>query len=151
MVAGVARNSPENLTDDPSASADAPALLSHPLPESPPLSPATDLTELAEVHRRWAEIHRAARPPTTGPGWRGAVRARTGVAEAESVAHEQRQDRALIGELIRLAEALAVRCDELAQRVQALEGSLREVTEVLGQDLVALRAKMPTTDAADGR
>ena len=70
----------------------------------------------------------------------GAVRARAGTLAAQSTGQEQRDDRALIGDLIRVAEALAVRCDELAGRIQHLEAALEEAVEVLSEDLVHARA-----------
>jgi hypothetical protein len=51
-----------------------------------------------------------------------------------------RNDRDLIGELIRAVDALAARCDELADRMITLESALAELVEVFGADLTRLRA-----------
>ena len=56
---------------------------------------------------------------------------------------------ALIGDLIRAAETLAIRCDELAGKVSGLERALRDVVEVMGEDLIAVRAAL-TLDVAPG-
>jgi hypothetical protein len=72
----------------------------------------------------------------------GAVRARTSALTGDSAGRDHRDDRALIGDLIRVAEALAVRCDELAGRVEHLESALEEAVDVLSEDLVHVRARL---------
>jgi len=122
--------------------ADRPGLLSSPLSPGPPLSPARELPDLAALHRQWADVHAPTSAITPPPGWMGAVRARAGTLAAQSTGQEQREDRALIGDLIRVAEALAVRCDELGGRVQHLEAALEEAVAVLSEDLVHVRAAL---------
>ena len=89
----------------------------------------------------------AARSPesSAGPGIRDKAKARIGALTAEIAGTGQRDDRALIGSLIRAVEVLAQRCDELAGRLVDLESTVGEVVDVLGADLVQLRAALSST------
>jgi hypothetical protein len=80
-----------------------------------------------------------------GRGWRdrlGRFVSRIAVEAQRPAQQAQQDDRALIGDLIRAVDALAARCDALADRLETLERSVAEVVEVLGADLVHLRAEM---------
>jgi hypothetical protein len=50
------------------------------------------------------------------------------------------QERALIGRLINLVDALAARCDELATRVDQLDQLIEELVIVTSEDLIRLNA-----------
>jgi hypothetical protein len=131
---------------DPVDDSEAPAVLRRPVGSGLPLPPMRESPAVADVHKTWARVHAAdAQPATNGSGLRGAVRARIGTAAAEVTGPAQRDDRALIGTLIRAVDALAQRCDELAGRVADLEGLVEEVVNVLGEDLVRLRAVLDHT------
>ncbi|HVA07322.1 MAG TPA: hypothetical protein VNG12_11335 [Acidimicrobiales bacterium] len=48
----------------------------------------------------------------------------------------------LIGVLIRTADAIALRCDEISDRLSAQESLMEDVTESFGADLTKLRAEV---------
>jgi hypothetical protein len=122
------RSEPSGRADEP------PALLHHAVDAAPPLGPVRADPAVSSMHQTWA---RMAAGDGSASGWRGKVeRAMPGRSPA---------DRELIGEVIRAADALAARCDQLSERVMALEGALAEVIEVLGADLVRLRAAVDGT------
>jgi hypothetical protein len=108
----------------------APAILHHAVDAAPRLEPIRGGGAVDSLHHTWARVSaRQAGGPSRhverlAPGLSGAVR----------------DDRELIGELVRAVDALAARCDELADRVMTLEGALAEMVEVFGADLTRLRA-----------
>jgi hypothetical protein len=132
-----------------------PRLLERAPREHQALSPMRESTDLAALHRLWAELHGPGAAQgaggTAGRGLRGKVVRQIGSVAAEVSEPAQRVDRALIGALIRTNDALAIRCDELSSRVVELEDLLREVVSVVGDDLVQVRAALqsatpPPTD-----
>lgn len=120
------------------------------------MSSMRESTDLAALHRLWAEVHGAAADDAAGrpsvSGLRGKVVRQIGSVAADVSEPSLRADRALIGALIRTNDALAIRCDELGARVVELEDLLREVVSVVGDDLVQLRASLHSTTPppADG-
>jgi hypothetical protein len=54
-------------------------------------------------------------------------------------------DPKLVGELIRAIDAVAVRCDELADRVSNLEMSIDDLSGALGEEVTRLRAAVDRT------
>ncbi len=139
-MAGVALDPRHSLSEPSSAGPDHPVLLSRPIVSGEPLSSARELPDLAALHRLWADVHAQGPEEMPAAGWMGAVRARTVGPVTGPSRRDQQDDRALIGDLIRVAEALAVRCDELAGRVHHLEVVLQEAVDVLSEDLVQARA-----------
>jgi hypothetical protein len=111
-----------------------PAMLRHAIDAAPPLDPVRPGTAVTSMHQTWARVDAAGGREDTG------VRRRVARLVPGPSSQALRDDRMLIGELIRAADALAARCDELADRVMALEGALAEVVEVFGADLTRLRA-----------
>jgi hypothetical protein len=133
-----------------------PKLLSEAIGSGETPSPLREATDLAVLHQHWAALHEPARPEGHA-SLKAALTARRWVASAAAAEATQEALRGLIGDLIRAVEALAIRCDELGTRVSGLERALTEVVEVLGEDLVAVRAQLapgpaPTRPAggADG-
>jgi hypothetical protein len=61
---------------------------------------------------------------------------------ATALGPAQRRDRALVGSVIQAVDAVARRCDELADRVVELEAVVSEVVDVLGAELTRLRAML---------
>lgn len=133
-----------------------PRLLERAPREHQAMSPMRESTDLAALHRLWADLHGAAAPEGAGGpaarGLRGKVVRQIGSVAADVSEPAQRADRALIGALIRTNDALAIRCDELSSRVVELEDLLREVVSVVGDDLVQVRAALQsaTSPPTDG-
>ena len=141
---------PRSLMSDGAAGAgdpleDAPTLLSQPLGPGEHLPPVRAADELERLHRAWAGL--ATPPPTSRRELTGRLRA---ALANEPVASAERQDRALIGQLIQAVDTLGARCDELADRVARLETLLEETVTALGADLVAVRAALQRPDQGVG-
>ena len=127
-----------------------PALLGRPVDAAPALPPVRTDAAVTAVHQQWARVHAGSAPgggtpnaADTGPGgWRSRVHRAVTRAALDAQRPVLEADRALIGDLIRAADALALRCDALADRVVLLEHSLAEVVDVLGADLARLRAEV---------
>lgn len=140
LVAGVGRRAHEPATVRP------PSLLSRSAEPPPRLRPIRESEEVQQVHRRWASLHTItdgttsmARPAATS---RVVAKARAWAASAAAALgvvglHD---DGELVGDLIRAVDALASRCDQLADRLAAVEALFPELVASLGQDLVQLRA-----------
>jgi len=158
MVAEVALD-PRSIVSDVSdrahdlRSMDAPKILTHAVRVAPPLSPVREDTDLTGLHEEWARLHGisdSGDPSETGV--RGRIRRKVRDTAAEAAAPGQRENRALIGALIRSTEALAIRCDELAGRLSDLEAVLEEVVSVVSEDLVHIRAALSVPgEAGPGR
>ena len=134
VVSGIAERSHDITVDD------APLSLSRPAEPAPLLPPVRQSADVAAIHAAWSRVHAAERERTAaGTGIRARARARTS-ARASAVGAAQRDDRALIGDLIRATDVLAVRCDELADRVADLESLVEEIVCVVSEDLTHLRA-----------
>ena len=122
---------------------DAPILLSRAIGTAPPFPPVREDEDLLALHQEWARLHEGDdRPAGAASGVRGRIRGRVAATAAEASGPGHRENRALIGALIRATEALAVRCDELAGRVADLEDVLEEVVNVVSEDLVHVRAAL---------
>jgi len=163
-VAGVALD-PRQLMSEVDARShavdDAPLLLSRPVAATSPLPPVRQDPAVAALHEEWRRVHAAGgTPPVARRGIRGAIRARLAAVAADAVGPVQHDDRALIGDAIRAADAIALRADELAQRLADLEALVEEIVHVVSEDLVHIRAQLagaspagdptPGTPAGDG-
>lgn len=125
---------------------DPPAVLRRPAGGAPPPPPVREDPDVVAVHQAWAHVHAAGdQAPAAGTGVRGKVRSRVTTAVTEVAGPAQRDDRALIGHLIRAVDVLAHRCDELGGRVAELEALVEEVVNVVGEDLVRVRALLAST------
>lgn len=141
-----------------------PRLLGRPAAPTP-LPPSLGQSEaIAQLHRRWAQLHGAPAPAPAPapaapspppdaeraeraapaapriPGVRAKVRARV----ATAAAGVQQADRAMTGDLVRAVDALAQRIDEIAARVGELEALVQEVVDTVSEDLVRLRVALGT-------
>lgn len=143
-----------------------PRLLARPAAPAP-LPPSLGQSEaIAQLHRRWAQLHgapvvapaapaapspppdaeRAAPAAPRIPGVRAKVRARV----ATAAAGVQQADRAMTGDLVRAVDALAQRIDEIAGRVGELEALVQEVVDTVSEDLVRLRVALGTAPGGPG-
>lgn len=132
---------PEPMTPRP------PRMFPHPTEAPAALDSVRGSDEVTRLHRAWAHMAAGA-SPTTGGGRvrakaRGIVQRFRGQAEHE-----------LLGDLIRAVDSLAVRCDELTNRLQHQQAITGELAESLGQEVTRLRAaltRLPSGDeATDG-
>lgn len=110
-----------------------PTMLHHAFDAAPHLDPVRTTDTVTSMHQTWARV-------ATGDAERSASRGKVGRLLEGLSAQAVRDDRTMLGELIRATDALAARCDELADRVMALEGALAEMVDVFGADLTRLRA-----------
>ena len=118
-----------------------PGLLGRPVDGSPPPPPIRESAELSAVHEGWVRVHAGDdRSGGAQTGLRAQARQRLASLAADAVGKDQRDDRALIGSLIRAVDALAQRNDELSGRLAQLETLVGEVIDVLGRDLTVVRA-----------
>jgi hypothetical protein len=118
------------MTESRSDPHESPSMLSQPVDAPEPLSAIRSAPDLNSLHELWVAAHEAVAPK---PG-------RQKGSSPDGVEHALVHDRALIGALIRAADALAVRCDELAGRLGRVESLVEEVSNVLGAELTRLRA-----------
>jgi hypothetical protein len=128
-----------------------PEMLSHPLDAGPPLDPIRSDPALAAVHDEWRRVASAgaARPDASGGERRGRTGATTDAVVREIIPLID-DDRAMIGTLIRAVDRLAGRCDELADRLAALEATLEELGNVTGEEVARLRAAVAGRPAGPG-
>jgi len=78
-------------------------------------------------------------PPARDPADTGFERRLRRLAKA-ALGHLQRSDRLMMGELVDAVEAIGNRVDELSDCLATLEALVEEVVQVLGEDLVQVRA-----------
>lgn len=133
--------------------ADEPPLaLSRPAEAAQRLRPVRQSPDVEAIHAAWSRVHAAEAAATVAaPGLRARLRARMAARTPSSVGAAQRDDRALIGDLIRATDLLAGRCDELADRVADLEALVEEIVCVVSEDLTHVRAVLADIDVSPGR
>ena len=115
---------------------DPPSMFSRPSdPPEPPL-PIRNSDHIVILHREWARSHTKPDDTTTLAGRLG-KRARTIVSRLRNGTHDR-----LLGDLIRAVDALAMRSDELSERVANLEVIVNDVARILGSELTRIRAEI---------
>jgi hypothetical protein len=98
--------------------------------------------EIAKLHREW--IVRIVPPARPSAGQRAIRVIRRVANRAGSV------DREIVADLIRAIDALALRCDELADRLEHQHIVLDDAVTIFGEELTRLRAESePLGDARD--
>lgn len=117
-----------------------PRLLEHSADPPTPLEPVQELPPIADLHGHWADVHALRAPQPTVAGVAAKVRARVATVAGGAARGDQRDDRALIGDLIQAVDALATRSDELARRLDQLQSVVDELIGAVGEELVQLRA-----------
>jgi hypothetical protein len=127
----------EKLSDHPSSSApqdDAtPRMFQRPADVTDRLEPLRHGPEIAKLHREW--IIRIVPPARPSTGQRGIRLVRRILNRAGSV------DREIIADVIRAIDALALRCDELSDRLEHQHIILNDAVTILGEELTRLRAE----------
>ncbi len=115
-----------------------PNFISRPIDAPAGLDPVRHTDELNALHQLWAEAHAGENGAPNDA--RRSPRQQKGPSDA--IERALTFDRALIGALIRANDALAVRADVLADRLERVESLLAEVTNTLGAELTHLRAQL---------
>ena len=109
-----------------------PRLLRQPADAPPPLTFLGDLSEFQGFRNEWrAQVARAeARLPLRARArrWAGRISGRS--------------DRRLLFAIAQATDALAVRCDEMAERLSNQEGIVEDVATAYGEDLTHLRTEI---------
>lgn len=115
----------------------APKMLRRPADAPPPLEHVRGGDAVRTLHLDWAALHgsQAADPAPSGL-WSHLI------GRARRVAAAGRSDRELLGAIIRAVDAIAVRCDELADRLAAQESLMEDVAGSYGEDITRLRADL---------
>ncbi|MGH9088374.1 MAG: hypothetical protein ACRDYZ_09725 [Acidimicrobiales bacterium] len=149
LVNDVSRRSHDRAAEVP------PVVLEKSADAPPSLAPVREAPQVATMHDRWARVHDGAAglgasAGAAGAGVRAKVRARVVTAAAEATRTSQQDDRTLIGDLIRAVDALAIRSDELSERLGHLQSVVEGVIAALGADVVQLRAALASSGRLAG-
>ena len=158
MVANVALEPSEIMSDVIDRSrrvpgTPAPRLLGGSITPPDPLSPIRQETAIVEMHQRWANQSAAVTTPAPSAGPTTTVRLRALLKGAVNRTRlSVRGDPELTASLIRAVDALAVRSDEMAERLHQLQSLVEEVVLVVSEDLVQIRATLEASGgpASDG-
>jgi hypothetical protein len=137
-LAGQAR--PVHMIEQP------PEMFDRPTEAPPPLVPVQSSEHVTTMHMEWARRDVASTAKTSP--WRRVIRKTRSTADRML----GRADNQMMGDLIRAIDAVAVRCDELSDRVARQEILIADMASSLGQELTRLRAVVahdmpPHTDA----
>jgi hypothetical protein len=110
-----------------------PRMFSRPTEAPDPLTPIHPSEQMVALHTGWARQEGQRALTESGRGF--GARLRDGIRRVWS-----RDDHERIGDLIRAVDALAVRCDELAERMSHQQIVTSELVEAFGQEITRLRA-----------
>jgi hypothetical protein len=137
----------EKLSDHPAASVPyddtTPRMFQRPPDVTDQLKQLRHGPEIAKLHREW--IIRIVPPAKPSTGQRGIRVVRRILNRAGSV------DREIIADVIRAIDALALRCDELTDRLEHQHIILNDAVTILGEELTRLRAEVgPVTGGPGG-
>ncbi len=120
-----------------------PSMLTLPVGTQPLPPPVHEHQTVTEMHADWHRVHHRPRvPESAGRGLRGAVSNRIADVTRKTLEPDLRDDRMLVGDLIRATDVVARRCDDLAQRIAQLEAVVEEVVRVISADVTSLRAAL---------
>jgi hypothetical protein len=112
-------------------------MLRRPADAPSPFDPVRANENLRTLHEGWARLYghpsNTSSSPTQWQRVRGKLRRSLPFGAA---------DRELIGVLIRTVDALAQRCDEIAERLSVQESLTEDVTASFGEDITHLRADL---------
>jgi hypothetical protein len=121
-----------------------PGMFSRPTESSGPLPSVRSSESIVSLHRRWSK--------SDGPD-ESLSRMRARVRNAARVVMVRilgQKDHDLLGELIRAADQLAERCDELSDRVATQQVLTAELADTLGQEVTRLRAAVAHLEKGSG-
>ena len=137
----------EKLSDHPSPSAQpddaAPRMFKRSADVLDRLEALRHSAEIAKLHREW--IIRIVPPAKPSTGQRGIRVVRRVLNRAQSV------DREIIADVIRAIDALALRCDELADQLEHQRIVLDDAVTILGEEVTRVRTASEPLDSGDVR
>ncbi|MHB8219257.1 MAG: hypothetical protein ACYDHU_02885 [Acidimicrobiales bacterium] len=120
-----------------------PSMFTLPVGDRPPLAPVRDDPAVQTMHEDWRRAHVVdGTPGVARSGMRGAARSRIASVARQTLEPVLRDDRTLIGDVIRGADVVAQRCDTLSQRLADLEALVEEIVRVVSEDVTGLRAAL---------
>jgi hypothetical protein len=99
-----------------------------------PLPSIRHAEPLAQLHREWIRISTPLAGQSTSP-WHRLVRLGRRIASPGGV------DREMIADLIRAIDAVAARCDEIADRLGHQQIVVDDMANIFGEELTRLRAE----------
>jgi hypothetical protein len=115
----------------------APKMLRRPADAPPPLAAVRDGEHLRSLHMAWARLYGSPGDAAGTPSRLQRMRHLSRQARALG-----RANRELLSLLIHTVDAIALRCDELADRLAAQEGLMEDITVSFGEDITRLRAEL---------
>jgi hypothetical protein len=118
------------MTEEP------PVMFRRPSDSPEPLPSLRANEHIVKLHTEWARLHATPDAPQA-PSARLRAKARTVVSRLLGTADHQ-----LLGDVVRAVDAIAVRCDELSERVGNLELTSDDLARSLGQEITRLRASV---------
>jgi len=101
-----------------------------------PLPSLRSNEHIVKLHTEWARLH-AMSAASQAPGARLRAKTRSAVSRLLGTADHQ-----LLGDVVRAVDAVAVRCDELSERVGNLELTSDDLARSLGEEIARLRASV---------
>jgi hypothetical protein len=110
-----------------------PTMFRRPTDPPDPLPPLRETEQLVRLHAEWARLHA---PSSDSQSLRSRVGARARAARLRLGG----ADRRYIGDVVRAVDVIALRCDELSERVTQMTVSADDVARVLGEEVTELRA-----------
>lgn len=116
-----------------------PQLLTRPADAPEPPSPIHDHLEFTALHQLWSDIH--ANEATSNLGHSSRRFPHWNSSNVKNLSEAQLSDRSLIGILIRTVDLLALRCDELSNRLSSAEQLVEELSNLLSEDITELRSQ----------
>jgi hypothetical protein len=114
---------------------DPPAMFSRPADAPAPMAPIRGIPELTRIHVEWQRMHTTPEAALQPTGGRLRRKAKALINRAVGNA-----DRELMGDLIRAIDAVATRCDELAERLSSQQIVIGDAARIFGEEITQLRA-----------
>ena len=97
-----------------------------------PLPPLRANEAMVRLHAEWARMHEASISSSARPRWRTLIRA---VRLRLKIAANGRY----IGDVVRAVDAVALRCDELSERIAQLSSITDDLARAVSQEVTELR------------
>jgi hypothetical protein len=113
-----------------------PRMYSRPTEAPQTTLPIRDKEEILKLHSEWARTHGALQANNS--------KARRVLTKARSIAHHAlgyRNDD-IVADLIRAADVIATRCDELSDRITRQEIVVGELAKTLGEEITRVRVEV---------
>jgi hypothetical protein len=127
----------QTVTSESSSPQVAPKMLRRPTDAPLPFEHIRASEHLRILHLGWARLNdHAQNTPATPTQWQRVS------SKVRRTLPFGGADRELLGVLIRTVDAIALRCDEIADRLSVQESLMEDVTDSFGEDITHLRAEL---------